>query len=198
MGEEAKTFKDILCQFVSKKRIRISFTLIGSIIIYLIVSGHKPNSILPWISVSGFIGTLITFGGVFMRSWAAGVIKKQKTLATDGPYALCRHPLYLGSFFMALGFLIIIGHYFATLAVIAIILSVYIPTIRKEERVISEHFQDSWPDYTRDVGLIFPKRLTNRIWISWSFSQWFSNKEFQASLATIVALILVQFWYQNS
>lgn len=196
MGDPTAEMKQTLFRFVTKKRMPISFTLVGSIIIYLIVSGHRPNSILPGISPIGFIGAFIAFWGVFMRSWAAGVIKKQKVLATEGPYALCRHPLYLGSFFMATGFLLIIGHYVATLAVIAIILSVYIPTIRKEERVISEQFESDWPDYARNVGLFYPKKLTNKLWISWSFSQWFKNKEFQASIVAIIALLLVQYWHQ--
>jgi protein-S-isoprenylcysteine O-methyltransferase Ste14 len=49
-------------------------------------------------------GFLLALAGEALRLWAAGTIKKNKELATDGPYALVRHPLYLGSFLIAAGF----------------------------------------------------------------------------------------------
>lgn len=56
---------------------------------------------LRWIFGLGF---LLAVAGEGLRIWAAGTIKKNKALATDGPYSVVRHPLYLGSFLIAAGF----------------------------------------------------------------------------------------------
>ncbi|MGH8104132.1 MAG: methyltransferase family protein, partial [bacterium] len=48
-------------------------------------------------------GAPLIVGGAALRIWAAGTIKKQQTLAQEGPYALMRHPLYFGSFLGGLG-----------------------------------------------------------------------------------------------
>ena len=57
---------------------------------------------------SGGLGTLASgaaiLAGLFLRSWAAGTIRKWERLATTGPYACVRHPLYLGSILLMLGF----------------------------------------------------------------------------------------------
>jgi len=43
---------------------------------------------------------LILGAGIFLRLWATLYIggRKSTSLIVDGPYALCRHPLYVGSF----------------------------------------------------------------------------------------------------
>ena len=52
------------------------------------------------------IGAAIAFVGVLIRAWAAGHIVKNSQLATTGPYAHVRNPLYFGSFLLAAGFAI--------------------------------------------------------------------------------------------
>ena len=42
--------------------------------------------------------------GLALRGWAAGCLAKNQELATGGPYAYTRNPLYLGSLILAGGF----------------------------------------------------------------------------------------------
>jgi len=42
--------------------------------------------------------------GMTIRLWASGFIVKDKQLATSGPYAFVRHPLYVGNLLIGLGF----------------------------------------------------------------------------------------------
>jgi hypothetical protein len=51
----------------------------------------------------------IVFAGEVIRTWASGCIVKNDTLTIAGPYGLTRNPLYLGNFFLGLGFVIMSG-----------------------------------------------------------------------------------------
>src|SRR5579884_4433032 len=51
-------------------------------------------------------GGIIATAGVIVRAIASGHIRKNAELATTGPYAYTRNPLYLGSILIALGFVI--------------------------------------------------------------------------------------------
>lgn len=42
------------------------------------------------------LGAIVALLGVATRAWAAGTIRKGHVLATLGPYARVRNPLYLG------------------------------------------------------------------------------------------------------
>jgi protein-S-isoprenylcysteine O-methyltransferase Ste14 len=64
---------------------------LGIAFIILVSSAGEPKGIL-------FVpGALLVMLGIAARLWASGHIKKNKVLATDGPYAYVRHPLYVGN-----------------------------------------------------------------------------------------------------
>ena len=60
----------------------------------------------PWTLV---VGGLIALPGLALRAWATGHLRKNDALATTGPYAYTRNPLYLGSLVIGLGFTIAAG-----------------------------------------------------------------------------------------
>lgn len=76
-------------------RWRITLGQAGGILLVLLA---QPR--LRWLFLLGFA---VSCAGEALRVWAAGTIKKNRELATDGPYALVRHPLYLGSFLIVCG-----------------------------------------------------------------------------------------------
>ena len=65
----------------------------------------RPNALT--LAVGGPIALL----GLGLRAWATGHIRKNSALATSGPYARTRNPLYLGSFVLGLGFTIASGRW---------------------------------------------------------------------------------------
>src|SRR6476619_6690809 len=49
------------------------------------------------------IGGAVAAIGEGLRIWAAGHLEKGREVTTSGPYALTRHPLYVGSTIIGLG-----------------------------------------------------------------------------------------------
>ena len=50
------------------------------------------------------LGAVSIIPGLVIRALASGHVRKNEALATSGPYAYTRNPLYLGSLLLAIGF----------------------------------------------------------------------------------------------
>lgn len=180
---------------MTKKRMPISFAVFLLLLWRYAASGHVPHSMStlrqPW----GPAGLTLVLAGAFLRSWAAGIIRKSDFLATDGPYCLSRHPLYLGSLSLAMGFCSILGDVKIFVAVLALAVFIYLPTILREERFLSEKFGPQWEFYKLQTGVLFPKKLPNGLFIPWSFRQWKRNREYRAFLTSLLSLVLLHSWH---
>ena len=103
------------------------------------------------------IGGAISLLGLLTRAWASGHLRKNETLATSGPYALTRNPLYLGSFLMGIGCAVAGGNLWVALGLIAFFLMIYLPVMQAEARHLTQIFPDDYPVYARQVPLLLPK-----------------------------------------
>ncbi|MEO7041212.1 MAG: methyltransferase [Gemmatimonadaceae bacterium] len=106
-------------------------------------------------------GSLILGGGVALlgvltRAWASGHIMKNDRLATSGPYAHTRNPLYFGSFLIAAGFAAA-AHWSLLVAVVAFFLLIYYPTMQREIANIQGRFPEAYARYAANVPLFFPR-----------------------------------------
>jgi hypothetical protein len=95
--------------------------------------------------------------GLALRAWAAGHIRKNAQLATSGPYAFTRNPLYLGSFLLGLGFTIASGRLLLGVLFAALFLGIYLPVMRVEASHMAELFGSEFETYRRSVPLFFPR-----------------------------------------
>ena len=102
------------------------------------------------------VGAAIAFIGVLIRAWASGHISKNERLATSGPYAHTRNPLYFGSFLIAAGFAIAV-HWALLLVVLAFFALVYAPTMQRERANISGRFPDAYEAYAANVPAFVPR-----------------------------------------
>ncbi|MGH9880114.1 MAG: methyltransferase family protein [Pyrinomonadaceae bacterium] len=103
------------------------------------------------------VGGAISIIGLAIRAWAAGHIRKNAVLATTGPYAYTRNPLYVGSFFLGLGFTIAAGRWVLALLFAALFLGIYLPVMRVESSTLAEIFGDHYRRYANVVPLFFPR-----------------------------------------
>ncbi len=86
--------------WIQRWRVPLGFL---SAAIFIVLARPTPRALL--------IGAGVSLIGLGIRAWAAGHIRKNAELATSGPYAFTRNPLYLGSFFLGLGFTIASGRW---------------------------------------------------------------------------------------
>lgn len=105
------------------------------------------------------LGGAVSLCGLLLRAWAAGHIRKNAALATSGPYAYSRNPLYLGSFILGLGFTIAANRWLLGVGFAALFLGIYLPVMRVESATLAELFGEDYRRYARAVPLFFP-RLT--------------------------------------
>ncbi len=95
-------------------------------------------------------GVPVSLLGLALRAWAAGCLAKNQSLATSGPYAYTRNPLYIGTLLVAAGLAIAsrgigLGVLFA-----AVFIFVYLPAIQLEE----QHLRVIFPDYAVYAGQV--------------------------------------------
>jgi protein-S-isoprenylcysteine O-methyltransferase Ste14 len=149
------------------------FYLASTIVFFGIASlGWKP---LPWIIPTSAriwmlgIGSLLYFPGISILLWARLVLGKNyfvssgfgaqlfkdHQLITSGPYAIVRHPMYMGLALAAVGSLLI---YFTWTAVyFALFAPLTLVRAHREETALSQEFGEQWQQYCRRVPAFFPR-----------------------------------------
>ena len=102
------------------------------------------------------IGTPLIVVGTLWRLYASGFISKNEQLATDGPYALVRHPLYTGNILIIIGFSIASSVPW-TAAVCLFFFWFYYPTaIEYEDRKLHGIFGEQWIEWSSKVPALVP------------------------------------------
>lgn len=103
-----------------------------------------------------FLGLIGIVPGLLLRAAASGYVRKNEALATAGPYAYTRNPLYLGSLLMAVGFAIAARSWWIAAALLLMYFAIYLPVIRGEEEFLRQRFPQ-FEDYARRVPRILPR-----------------------------------------
>jgi protein-S-isoprenylcysteine O-methyltransferase Ste14 len=105
------------------------------------------------------IGLALAVVGQVFRIYAAGFIHKNKQLASSGPYALVRHPLYLGNILILIGFTLASANLFVMIAVIVFFLVWYPAAIAYEDGKLENIFEDEWRTWSKNIRAVIPGRF---------------------------------------
>jgi protein-S-isoprenylcysteine O-methyltransferase Ste14 len=147
-------------------------------------------------------GACVSLLGLAIRAWASGHIRKNAQLATSGPYAFTRNPLYFGSFLLGLGFTIASGQVVLGLLFVALFLGIYFPVMRVEASTLAELFGKEYEVYKEAVPLFFPRltpfRQSESERVKFDGSLYLSYREYRAALGLLIAwgLLLIKTFYQ--
>lgn len=118
-------------------------------------------------------GAFLVVVGLMIRLWASGHVKKNKVLATDGPYAYVRHPLYVGNIALLAGYALASGLWWS-IPVLIIFLIFYYPTaIDYEDRKLHRLFGEEWQAWRNKTNALIPRLhpYLPGVTSEWSFMQ---------------------------
>lgn len=142
-------------------------------------------------------GLPLTVAGSLVRAWASGHLHKNRELATGGPYAFTRNPLYFGSFLLLLGFAIAGGTTLLGLWLVTFFWLVYWPTIRAEAAHVRELFGDQYLEWARDVPLFFPRLNPAGGWQqhhrerNFDLQQYLNHREYRLTVGIVLVILIL-------
>jgi protein-S-isoprenylcysteine O-methyltransferase Ste14 len=163
-------------------------------------SGFLIVVVFGWFShptaLSMAIGTPISLLGLALRAWAAGCLAKNQQLATGGPYAYTRNPLYIGTLLVAAGLSVASTSGWLALLFAAVFLLVYLPVIQNEEQHLRKIFPE-YAAYAERVPALWPRwagngadgaeKMLNRFQVR----LYLKNQEYQAGLGFLTGMLFL-------
>lgn len=144
------------------------------------------------------LGVVVTVPGLLIRALASGHVRKNEALATSGPYAYTRNPLYLGSLFIGIGFAVAARSWWVGAVLVVMFFAIYLPVIRDEEAYLRRTFPE-FEEYAKRVPRMFPRLLPagGEQGGGFSFDLYLQHREWNALLGSVLltgALIIKMHW----
>ena len=130
-------------------------------------------------------GLVVALIGQVLRIWAAGHIEKGREVTRSGPYRYVRHPLYLGSTIMGVGFMIAARSWIVAAIVGTYLLFTLVAAMRTEEAILDERFSGEYSAYRRGAAPPVARRF--------SFARALANKEYRA-VAGLAIGMAIPYW----
>jgi protein-S-isoprenylcysteine O-methyltransferase Ste14 len=154
---------------LARLRVPLGFAAFG---LCLWLASPTPRSIV--------MGAAIALVGQALRVWAAGHIEKGREVTQSGPYRLMRHPLYIGSSIMGLGFALASASRGTAFLVSVYFLATYVAAVRTEEATLDARFDGAYSAYRSGQSAGTPRRFSAE-------RAFGSNREYRS----VVGLVLV-------
>jgi protein-S-isoprenylcysteine O-methyltransferase Ste14 len=145
---------------VSRTRTRLVVSrLFGLTILFMLAFGTSHWSVYPMLDQMIFLaGVVLAVVGFCGRLWCLSYIagRKKRILVMEGPYSLCRHPLYFFSLVGGIGLGLCTETFTVALLFALAFASYYPQAIRGEETFLSDNFAE-YGEYRKRVPLFFPR-----------------------------------------
>ena len=170
-----------MLDFIVANRVRMA-----TVLLLVFAAGAQPSG------RSIAVGLPVLALGASLRVWAAGYLIRNTRLTTEGPYRYCRNPLYLGTALEWAGLLILSSQPFLWFVAVVCYAVLYIPTIRREERILAGVFRLDYARYCRTVPRFFPSLRAARVsdGVRFSWHQVRVNRE-HLNLASVWVAVLL-------
>lgn len=126
-------------------------------------------------------GYLFLLAGLAVRMWSILYIggRKSQQLITAGPYSLCRHPLYIGTFLLTIGVAVCFENVLMLAAIILFFIPLHLIVARLEDHHLELIFPREYPVYAQRVPRLWPR-----------FGNYKSKKEILVSTRVIGRVML--------
>ncbi len=155
---------------------------VGALYVFLLTFAGEPTAKLLW------YGGILVVLGMVVRMWASGCVKKNRVLATSGPYAFVRHPLYVGNILICAGFCIASGLWWSVPLGIAVLLLFYPPAIAYEDSKLRGLFPDQWDSWATKTPALLPRLSA---WSQAKGAEWSLNQSLFKNGEPVYVAIMV-------
>jgi protein-S-isoprenylcysteine O-methyltransferase Ste14 len=132
-------------------------------------------------------GASVAVIGQALRVWAAGHIEKGREVTQSGPYRLMRHPLYVGSAIMAVGFAVAAASIATALLVVGYFLITYVAAVRTEEATLDARFDGAYSAYCAGQT----PEVSRRFSAQRAFGM---NREYRSVAGLVAVFVMLWFW----
>jgi len=165
------------------RRIRVPLGFLFAIL-YVWLAHPTPKSLVA--------GALFIALGLGIRAAASGHVRKNEQLATTGPYAYTRNPLYLGSIIIAIGFGLASMNWWIAAIIVILFLAIYLPVIRGEEEFLRGKFPE-FDQYAKEVPRLLPRIIAARNVSGGGFAWdlYLKHREYNALIGSLVLLAIL-------
>ncbi len=183
-----KETSDTLVQHPGMRRFLVKMRVpIGIVVIVLLA----PFVQRQWL-LAGFAVSML---GEFIQIWCFASLDKNATLTIRGPYTMVRNPMYLGRYFIVLGFLMLAGQGWLLLA-FTIGYWLYMDSrVQREEAHLRPIFGAPYDDYCAQVRRFVPGwPLAGKPVAYWNPALFSQNHAGINLLATLAVWALVAAW----
>jgi hypothetical protein len=139
-------------------------------------------------------GVAISLFGQLIQGWCFASLVKNLELSIRGPYMLVRNPMYLGRYFMILGFVVLLDSWIA----IGVYTVLYYPymhyRVKGEEGRLRREYGEQFDAYCRDVGRFFPslRKIGDPAVRFFDWKMFLSNNGHWNILLTLLAFAAIQ------
>lgn len=144
-------------------------------------------------------GFLVSMLGEAIQLWSFASLDKNSDLAIRGPYAMVRNPMYLGRYFIILGFLMLLGMFWI-LVFYTIVYWFYMDTrVEREEAHLRPIFGARYEEYCASVDRFIPGRpLAGQPVAYWNWTLFRQNNAGLNLLGTLAVWAAVAAWLLRS
>lgn len=166
---------------MARRRVAIGFIVAAAAFVFA-----RPS----WRSLA--VGVPIAMVGEGIRVWAAGHLVKGRELTTSGPYAITRHPLYVGSILIGIGFVVAAASLLVAIVVLSYLVTMITVAIILEEATLRAAFGDRHVRYITGISAPTPRHF--------SFKRVLNNREHQALIGMVLSVTVLIFlvWLQST
>ena len=142
--------------------------------------------------LAGFVVSMI---GEFIQIWCFASLDKNATLTVRGPYTMVRNPMYLGRFFILLGFLMLLGNGWLILAYTLLYWGYMQARVQREEAHLRPIFGAAYVEYCASVRRFVPGLpLAGRPVAFWDWRLFHQNNAGRNLAVTLVVWAVIAAW----
>lgn len=144
----------------------VGFLIIAPVVIYIFAPEQLAWVAFPLPVGWRWFGIGLGLAGICLLLWVhqtlgknfsvPGVIKKDQTLVTIGPYRWVRHPMYTALFLITIVYTLISANWFIGIVWIGWVVGTVAVMVRDEEAVMIEKFSEQYLTYMQHTRRFLP------------------------------------------